>query len=104
MKKKNLKFKGVESLKIKESNRIEALQTELQKINARIFEHEDYYELISSDVKIPESVFINTYHDHRMAMSFAPLRLLTKISFDDENVVSKSYPNFFVHCNKILNS
>ncbi len=102
--KKNLKFKGVESLKIKESNRIEALQTELQKINARIIEHENYYELISSDVEIPESIFINTYHDHRMAMSFAPLMLLTNISFDDENVVSKSYPNFFVHCNKILNS
>lgn len=102
--KKNLKFKGVESLKIKESNRIEALQTELQKINARIIEHENYYELISSDVKIPESVFINTYHDHRMAMSFAPLKLLTNVSFDNENVVSKSYPNFFVHCNKILNS
>lgn len=102
--KKNLKFKGVESLKIKESNRIEALQIELQKINARIIEHENYYELISSDVQIPESIFINTYHDHRMAMSFAPLMLLTKVSFDDENVVSKSYPNFFVHCNKIINS
>ncbi|MFN5705418.1 MAG: 3-phosphoshikimate 1-carboxyvinyltransferase [bacterium] len=102
--KKNLKFKGVESLKIKESNRIEALQIELQKINARIIEHENYYELNSSDVEIPVSIFINTYHDHRMAMSFAPLMLLTKVSFDDENVVSKSYPNFFVHCNKIINS
>lgn len=100
--KKNLKFKGVESLKIKESNRIKALQTELQKIKARIIEYENYYELISSDVQIPESIFINTYHDHRMAMSFAPLMLLTKVSFDDEKVVSKSYPNFFVHCNKLI--
>lgn len=102
--KKNLKFKGVESLKIKESNRIEALQIELQKINAKIIEHKNHYELISSDVKIPERVYINTYHDHRMAMSFAPLKLLTNVIFDDENVVSKSYPNFFVHCNKLINN
>ena len=100
--KKDLKFKGVESLKIKESDRILALQTELQKINARIIEHTDYYELISSDVHIPESLHVNTHNDHRMAMSFAPLMLLTKVTFDDESVVSKSYPNFFVHCNEIL--
>lgn len=100
--KKNLKFKGVESLKLKESDRILALQTELKKINASIIKHIDYYELISSDVQIPESLHINTHHDHRMAMSFAPLMLKTKLSFDDETVVSKSYPNFFVHCNEIL--
>lgn len=100
--KKNLKFKGVESLKLKESDRILTLQTELKKINASIVKHDDYYELISSDVHIPESLHIDTYHDHRIAMSFAPLMLKTKLSFDDETVVSKSYPNFFVHCNKIL--
>lgn len=100
--KKNLKFKGVESLKLKESDRILALQTELKKINASIFKHANYYELISSDVQIPESLHIETHHDHRMAMSFAPLMLKTKVSFDNETVVSKSYPNFFVHCNEIL--
>ncbi len=100
--KKDLKFKGVESLKVKESDRILALQTELQKINARIIKHTEYYELISSDVQIPESLQVNTHNDHRMAMSFAPLMLFTKLSFDDESVVSKSYPNFFVHCNEIL--
>ncbi len=100
--KKDLKFKGVESLKIKESDRILALQTELQKINVRIIKHTEYYELISSDVQIPESLHVNTHNDHRMAMSFAPLMLLRKLSFDDESVVSKSYPNFFVHCNEIL--
>ncbi len=100
--KKNLKFKGVESLKIKESNRIEALQLELKKINAKIIAHADHYELVADAVQIPEHLQIKTYQDHRMAMSFAPLALITKIEFDNPSVVSKSYPGFFDDLNRVI--
>ena len=72
----NAKFSGVETLKDKETNRIDAVEKELKK-------------LISSKI-------IETYKDHRMAMSFAPLCLnYGELQINDVEVVSKSYPNFW---------
>ena len=54
------------------------------------------YKKFVSEKHIPESIFINTYDDHRMAMAFAPLALIVaKIEFEDADVVEKSYPAFW---------
>jgi len=87
---------GVESLKIKETNRLEALQIELLKINADLTENGKEYTIKSEAVnQISDGLHFNTYEDHRMAMAFAPLSLLGTIAFDDGSVVNKSYPDFW---------
>lgn len=92
----NMKFIGLETLKIKETNRIQALQTELAKIGVRLLEGSLLYTLDTSDLHFPEKLTIATYHDHRMAMAFAPLALRVKeLCIEDANVVNKSYPGFW---------
>ena len=93
-----LEFTGLESLRIKETDRIYALQQELAKINAQLVEgNNGLFTLIPSS-SIPAEVFIHTYDDHRMAMAFMPLATRTKVSFEDRDVVNKSYPSFWKHC------
>lgn len=87
-------FEGLESLKIKETDRVKALQNELQKIDADLTESNGKWYLTPSS-GLPNNVAINTYEDHRMAMAFAPLCLVMDISFDDGSVVNKSYPRFW---------
>ncbi len=90
-----LKITGIESLKIKETDRILALQNELKKYNASFNELSDgWYEVIPS-TSIPDSLKINTYDDHRMAMAFAPLAFMAKIELEDKHVVNKSYPGYW---------
>jgi 3-phosphoshikimate 1-carboxyvinyltransferase len=92
----NLKFTGLETLKIKETDRIFALQTELQKIGVRLIEENQVYTLDCESLIFPEHVVFNTYDDHRMAMAFAPLSLLiSKVEIEDFMVVEKSYPAFY---------
>jgi 3-phosphoshikimate 1-carboxyvinyltransferase len=89
-------FTGLETLKIKETDRIKALQNELAKIGVKLIEKGQVYKLDCSEKQIPESVFINTYEDHRMAMAFAPLALLiSQVEIEDAKVVEKSYPAFW---------
>ena len=64
------------NFKDKETDRVLALQTELAKIGVKLIEKGQVYKLDCSEKFIPESVFINTYDDHRMAMAFAPLALI----------------------------
>jgi len=85
---------GLHTLKIKETDRLEALKTELTKLGAEIFVTNDSLHLKSSSV-INENVSIATYQDHRMAMAFAPLALRIPIVIQDAEVVSKSYPDFW---------
>jgi 3-phosphoshikimate 1-carboxyvinyltransferase len=88
-------FTGLRSLRIKETDRIKALQNELSKINASLNQKkEDVYDLIPS-TKMPEKATIRTYEDHRMAMAFAPLSMLTNIEIEDPEVINKSYPTFW---------
>jgi 3-phosphoshikimate 1-carboxyvinyltransferase len=92
----DLKFTGLETLKIKETNRVKALQNELAKIGVELIEDNLIYTLNTSGLHFPEKVVINTYDDHRMAMAFAPLSLLIKeLEIEDMNVVEKSYPDFW---------
>lgn len=88
---------GLESLRIKETDRIAALQNELSKFGGQFIEKNEHeWELIPGGTKtIPEKLFINTYDDHRMAMAFAPLATMTDISIENASVVQKSYPSFW---------
>jgi 3-phosphoshikimate 1-carboxyvinyltransferase len=95
-------FTGLETLKIKETDRIKALQNELAKIGVKLIEKGEVYKLDCSEKFIPERVFINTYDDHRMAMAFAPLALLIpQIEVEDAKVVEKSYPAFWTDLQKV---
>ncbi|WP_394759854.1 3-phosphoshikimate 1-carboxyvinyltransferase [Flavobacterium sp.] len=85
---------GLHTLKIKETDRLEALQVELTKLGANISVTNDSLTLEKS-LKINSDIKIKTYQDHRMAMAFAPLALKTSIIIEDAEVVSKSYPNFW---------
>lgn len=89
-----LEMTGLESLKIKETDRITAMQNELRKIGAELKEEGQTWRLIPGSIpeEIPE---IETYEDHRMAMAFAPACLLRKVIIKDPDVVKKSYPGFW---------
>jgi 3-phosphoshikimate 1-carboxyvinyltransferase len=85
---------GLHTLKIKETDRLEALRIELTKLGADISVTNDSLTLVATK-NIKEDVNIATYNDHRMAMAFAPLGLKVPIIIDNAEVVSKSYPDFW---------
>ncbi len=85
---------GLHTLKIKETDRLEALKNELTKLGAEISVTNDSLQLAETQIINP-NVSIATYNDHRMAMAFAPLALKTSIIIENSEVVSKSYPTFW---------
>ena len=85
---------GLHTLKIKETDRLVALKTELENLGAEIAITDQSLHLKSS-ANINSDVKIATYNDHRMAMAFAPLGLKVPILIEDADVVSKSYPQFW---------
>lgn len=85
---------GLHTLKIKETDRLEALRIEMTKLGANITVTNDSLTLAASN-HINSNVSIATYNDHRMAMAFAPLALKVPIIIDNAEVVSKSYPDFW---------
>ena len=87
-------LEGLHTLKIKETDRLLALNTELSKLGAKISVTEKSLHLKSGNNFVKDSS-IPTYEDHRMAMAFAPLALKTPLSIEDAGVVSKSYPSFW---------
>ena len=89
-------FSGLQSLKIKETNRIEALIHELRKLGYVLHEPaEGTLAWNGEKCKADEDPVISTYEDHRMAMAFAPAALLQSVTIRNPSVVSKSYPNFW---------
>ncbi len=92
-------FSGLKTLKIKETDRIEALQNELAKLGAVLFEPE--HGELAWDGKIRSSLteeipLIKTYHDHRMALAFTPLAITgMPLHIENPMVVTKSYPRFW---------
>jgi 3-phosphoshikimate 1-carboxyvinyltransferase len=87
---------GLESLRIKETDRILALQNELGKIGATLDETAGVWKLCPSARKrISNPVTFSTYDDHRMAMALAPLSLKMPVIIEDPGVVRKSYPGFW---------
>ena len=88
-------FIGLESLRIKETDRIDALQNELKKIGAELSEPATgRWKLVPGKISNLKSL-IQTYHDHRMAMGFAPWATLTDLVIESPEVVNKSYPGFW---------
>lgn len=85
---------GLHTLKIKETDRLVALQNELQKLGAKVDITDDELTLHANST-LHNEVSIATYNDHRMAMAFAPLALKTNLYIEDHMVVSKSYPTFW---------
>ncbi len=96
----SLKMTGLESLKIKETDRIYAMQTELARIGALLVEKDDQW-VLQPVKNLPEEVEIDTYEDHRMAMAFAPLCQRMDVIINDPLVVEKSYPGFWDEVRKI---
>ena len=90
------KFTGLESLKIKETDRIKALQNEIAKFDISLIEEKKGLYYNNGFFNINASPVIETYNDHRMAMAFAPLSLLCKnITIKEPQCVMKSYPGFW---------
>jgi len=85
---------GLHTLKIKETDRLEALKHELEKFGAKVEITNHSLHLLTLD-NLTGTPSIETYNDHRMAMAFAPLALKTTLQIKDSEVVSKSYPNFW---------
>lgn len=97
-------FKGLESLRIKETDRIAALIAELQKLGKHIEaigEGELRY-TAQNDGSPAHPITIATYDDHRMALAFAPAALLfPQLSIEHPEVVAKSYPHYWEHLSEI---
>ena len=91
------RFTGLQSLKIKETDRIQALITELNKLGYVVKSEQDSILIWNGERCEPAShPVIATYEDHRMAMAFAPAILRTpSIRIADPQVVSKSYPGYW---------
>ena len=91
------RFNGLQSLRIKETDRIAALERELAKLGYHVTHQGDSvmeWDGTKEEISHPES--IDTYEDHRMAMAFAPCALcFPHISINNPQVVSKSYPHFW---------
>ncbi len=86
---------GLESLRIKETDRIFALQEDLGKLGARLIEKDASWELVPTK-ELPETtITFHTYEDHRMAMALAPLALRIPLVIEEPDVVHKSYPGFW---------
>jgi 3-phosphoshikimate 1-carboxyvinyltransferase len=101
-----LTLTGLESLKVKETDRVLALQNELKKLGATLEEVETNhkYEVRGDFASISRIEPIETYDDHRMAMAFAPVAMQKEITLLDPSVVNKSYPSFWKHVSILLNS
>lgn len=89
-----LHMTGLESLRIKETDRIAAMQTELKKLGATLTESGSSWTMTPGAV--PQEIeAIETYDDHRMAMAFAPVAQVQDITIHDPAVVQKSYPAYW---------
>ena len=85
---------GLHTLPIKETDRLAAMKTELEKFGATVkIDHESL--TLSPSGSLKENQQVDTYNDHRMAMAFAPLALKVGFTVNDAMVVSKSYPDFW---------
>ena len=90
-------FTGLHTLKIKETDRVVAIKNELQKFGADFIEEGEQWTVTPPQGDWQsKSIGINTYHDHRMAMAFAPLAcVLPKVIIESPEVVNKSYPSYW---------
>ena len=88
-----LKLTGLDNLRLKETNRVEALKTEIKKLGGSVLIDGNSLS-ISGSVSTKEA-YINTYNDHRMAMSSAVLSTVIPTEIENSDVVVKSFPDFW---------
>tara|TARA_Y100000385_G_scaffold55650_1_gene53217 strand:- start:1387 stop:2610 length:1224 start_codon:yes stop_codon:yes gene_type:complete len=88
-------LQGLHTLKIKETDRLLALKKEIEKFDVDKIDVTDQSIILKNNSAIKSGVSIDTYNDHRMAMSFAPLSLINPIIINNPQVVTKSYSNFW---------
>lgn len=96
-------FTGLETLRIKETDRIAALQKELGKVQVSLMKlpdrfskkKEKEYFMLEGKATVEGTPVFQTYEDHRMAMAFAPLAMLGEVGIEEPKVVDKSYPAFW---------
>ncbi|SEW48590.1 3-phosphoshikimate 1-carboxyvinyltransferase [Chryseobacterium wanjuense] len=92
---------GLGTLRVKETDRLQALYNELKKLGTET----EITDLTIQSVSFNEpkkNISIKTYQDHRMAMSFAPFCLIKELNIEDEDVVEKSYPDFWKDLDSLL--
>ena len=98
-------FKGLTTLKIKETDRIQALQTELAKLGAMLTEPAEgelAWDGTFDQSLVNRPAVIETYHDHRMALAFAPAAVVNPvIVINDPDVITKSYPAYWEDLKKV---
>ena len=94
-------FSGLETLKIKETDRVNALYQELKKINVLFEEQADGSCTVSGKATFRNTPQFPTYEDHRMAMAFAPLAMFHEVNIEEPEVVGKSYPDFWEDFEKL---
>ena len=95
------KLTGLNTLKIKETDRLIALKNEITKFNTDVIIDENSIEIKNFPKKLPENVEIDTYNDHRMALAFSPLSVLVNLVINDCNVISKSFPEYWTILKKL---
>lgn len=92
----NAELTGLNSLRLKETDRLQALKNELQKLDHEVIIEKDKLKIKSKVTEINKEIKIETYDDHRMVMAFAPLALkYENLLIENPEAVSKSYPNFW---------
>ena len=97
----NCHLRGLHTLKIKETDRLQALKNELEKFGAKItLTNSSLY--LESPEQFIKNVIVSTYQDHRMAMAFAPLSIKVPLLIENSIVVNKSYPNFWMNFNGLF--
>ncbi len=92
---------GIRNLRIKETDRIEAIRTELIKLNARLDVFNENECMLFPDFRLLDNRF-KTYNDHRMVLALAPVAVKEKIVIEEPLVVRKSYPEFWNHIQQVI--
>jgi 3-phosphoshikimate 1-carboxyvinyltransferase len=97
------RFTGLSTLRIKETDRIMALEVELAKVGVKVYEdpNAEGYFIVEGTSNLTQRPTFDTYEDHRMAMAFAPFGMLGEIEMNEPMVVVKSYPDFYEDYEKI---
>ena len=95
------KLTGLNTLKIKETDRLVALKNEISKFNTDVIIDDQSIEINNFPKVLPENIEIDTYHDHRMALAFSPLSILVKLVINDYGVISKSFPEYWTILQKL---
>ncbi len=99
-----ISFRNIYELRYKESDRIRSIVSNLRTMGIEIEEHDDGFTIRGRSSFCPEGGTINTFHDHRIAMSMALLGIRSKeaITISDDSITSVSFPNYFESLSDVL--